>query len=531
MGSAAVTQAPGHRLYSPFGFGRGDTFLVDNTGTRLHTWPPAPTNRVSGTYLEPDGTLLRSSARVGSPSFGTGRGGVVERVAFDGTVQWQFVFDPAQYWIHHDVERLPNGNVLMIAWEILSRDDAEDAGRDPAFLVNSVWLPDAILEVQQTGPTTGDVVWEWHFMDHVIQDRFPTKVNFGVVADHPERLDINFPAELTVSGEWNHCNSLDYDPTRDLILVNSPFQQELYVIDHSTTSAEAAGHTGGNYGKGGDFVYRWGNPRAYRAGAAADQKLFFQHGAHFIPEGLPGAGNILLFNNDAGVRSGLLFSSVGEFVPPATFDLPPGEAWGPPDFSWEYTDAVPTAMYSQGMSNAVRLPNGNTLVDSGLQGWLFELDPTDQIVWQLFETTTAGNPVSVFQARYYERDLWADREATSVAAPANVRFDLRAGAPQRDRLYVMLGSANGTSPGVALGGATVPLNPDAYFRFTATVAGSALPSFLGVLDETGSATADLALPPLPGLAGLTLHHAFAVVDPTSMQVVRVSNPVSLRFEP
>ena len=52
---------------------------------------------------------------------------------------------------------------------------------------------------------------------------------------------------------------------------------ELWVIDHSTKTAEAAIHEGGRSGKGGDLLYRWGNPRAYRAGTVKDQKLFGQH--------------------------------------------------------------------------------------------------------------------------------------------------------------------------------------------------------------------------------------------------------------
>ncbi len=65
---------------------------------------------------------------------------------------------------------------------------------------------------------------------------------------------------------------------------------ELWVIDHSTTAEEAAGEKG-------DLLYRWGNPRAYRAGTVSDQQLFWAHNTHWIAPGLPGEGNVLVFNN------------------------------------------------------------------------------------------------------------------------------------------------------------------------------------------------------------------------------------------
>ena len=527
---APAQVAPGHRMYAPHG--TTETYLVDVNGAVIHTWPGGypPGN---GVYHEPDGTLIRSGMAPGNPGIG-GSGGAVQRLQLDGTVLWDFLWADDDHWGHHDIELMPNGNVLIVSWDKLTVQDAIDAGRDPALISGSAWLPDAIVEIQQTGPTTGTVVWEWHVMDHVIQDHDVTKANFGVVADHPELLDINYPPSTISNGDWNHANSIDYDPDSDLILINFPFQDEFYLIDHSTTTAEAAGHTGGNFGKGGDFLYRWGNPAAYRAGTSADQTLFNPHGTKFIPDGLPGEGNIILFNNQYGSQFGQDYSAVFELELPASFALAPGAAYGPSGPIWTYIAPNPTDLYSSGLSNAERLPNGNTLVDSGRQdGWLFEVTSAGQKVWEYFNTMPTPNAL-VFQVSYYERTLWGDVQSLSTSAGGSVGFDLIAGSQHAGLAYFVLGSLSGTDPGLPAGASVLPLNFDAYLLFTLTKPNSAiLQGSLGTLDALGKATASFVLSPGAGsaAAGSTVHHAFAVIDVLAAEVTHTSNAVPISLLP
>lgn len=389
----ALAQGPGtswegQTLFSPLS--GAATYLIDNQGEVMHTWP----GNGRSVYLLDDGTLIRTLLG----NLGTD----VEYVDWDGAVTWSYNASDATHEYHHDVELMPNGNLLMIVREFKTPPEAHAAGRDPSLLVGGVFKPETIIEVQPTGPTSGTVVWEWKMFDHLIQDFDPAMANFGVVADHPELLDINFPAENITGGDWNHANAIAYNPALDQIILNSRHQSEFWVIDHSTTTAEAAGHTGGTYGRGGDFLYRWGNPQAYRAGTAADQTLFGPHDPQWIEPGLPGAGNILIFNNGFGRPQGD-FSSLDEIIPPLTafgdYIQTPGAAFGPLDPVWSYVANVPTDFYAPFISGVQRLPNGNTLACDGPAGRLFEVTNSMQVVWEYLNPFPDPGNKFVFRAR------------------------------------------------------------------------------------------------------------------------------------
>jgi len=352
---------------------------------------------------------------------GGGAGGRVQEFTWDGELVWDFELASDTQLLHHDIERLPNGNVLMIVWERKTAEEAIAAGRNPRLQGNRDLQPDFLVEVKPTGKTTGEIVWEWHIWDHLIQDHDSTKASHGDVAAHPELIDINYtegwaeqlsekeaeklrslgylgPRGRGLAGprgpDWTHTNSIAYNAQLDQIVLSVHAFHEIWVIDHSTTTEEAAGHAGGRSGKGGDLLYRWGNPRAYRAGKHADQRLFAQHDACWIPPGLPGEGHLMVFNNGRGRPEGN-YSSVDEIVPPPVdkqgrYARKSGAAFGPEKPVWSYAAPKKAEFFASHICGAHRLPNGNTIICSGERATIFEVTPQKEVVWKYTNPRRGG---------------------------------------------------------------------------------------------------------------------------------------------
>ena len=380
------------------------TYLIDMNENVIHTWE---SNYIQGlaAYLLEDGSIIRSCLPYGNPTFmGGGITGRVEIISWDGELLWGFDYSNDQVCMHHDLEVLPNGNVLMIAWEYKTKAQAVTAGRNPSNIAFNKFFPDQIIEVKPTGPASGEIVWQWHAWDHLIQDFDYTKNNYGVVTDHPELIDINY---FIGSPDWMHTNSIDYNEEFDQIMISLHNFDEIWVIDHSTTTYEAKGHTGGNSGMGGDLLYRWGNPQTYRAGNTNDKKLFGQHDAQWIKSGCPGEGNILVFNNGWN-RPGGQYSTVDEFIPPVDengdYHKDAESPYDPEEQIWIYSKEVPNDFVALGISGASRLPNGNTLICNGPNGYFFEVTPEKDTVWDY--TNPYPNLIlnAVFKIQRYSED-------------------------------------------------------------------------------------------------------------------------------
>lgn len=415
----------GYTLFSPLN--SRTTYLINNEGAVVHQWASRHLPGIS-VYLLDNGHLLRAtkSAPQGNRYFAAGgAGGGVEELDWNGRVRWEYRYATERHRQHHDIERLPNGNILMIAWERKSAAAAVAAGRDPELLKEGELWPDHVIEVKPTS-SGGEIVWQWHLWDHLIQDRDPAKKNYGTVGAHPERVDINFVGTMTGNpgvADWTHMNAVDYNAELDQIMLSVHGFNEIWVIDHSTTAAEAAGHRGGRYGKGGDILYRWGNPRAYRAGGPEDQQLFGQHDAKWIAKGLPGQDHILVFNNGLN-RSGKGkgYSSVVEIKPPVDkrggYSVGKERRYGPARPVWTYRAGISGGFYSAYISGAQRMPNGNTLICNGYNGRFFEVTPRGKTVWSYINPfgTAAENASTVirkngvFRAERYAADHPAIRD-------------------------------------------------------------------------------------------------------------------------
>ena len=248
----------GYTIFTPM-LGR-NAYLIDMNGEVIHTWPiPAswrdPEIRESARLLE-DGMLARSKT-VGDGS----TPGTYQLVDWDGTVVWEYESDREDLSGHHDFRfirnpKLGQRTLIYSATRETPHEKILALGADPALRESYDTRPDGLVEVDMDG----NIVWEWNISDHVVQDFGPNLPGYGVVSEHPGKLDINFGPG--VSGNWIHMNGWDFNEVLDHVVINNSRMSEFYVVDHGATfvpgdprrSRELAASDAG------DFIYRWGNP-------------------------------------------------------------------------------------------------------------------------------------------------------------------------------------------------------------------------------------------------------------------------------
>ena len=378
-----------------------DVYLINTCGEVVNQW--SFSQRAPVNYLLENGNILKAGRNV------------LEIHDWDDNVIWEVDVRDFGLGQHHDVEAMPNGNILILMRDIYTPEEAIAQGRraDLVADVDEV-QSEKIIEIQPVGTDQLVVVWEWKFWDHLIQDHDNTKPNFGVISDHPELIDLNIETQSNL--DWIHTNGIDYNPDLDQIVVSARHTSEIYIIDHSTTTAEAASHSGGNSGVGGDFLWRWGNPRMYGQGTVDDQTLFGQHDPSWIPEGYPNEGMISVFSN--GLDRVPDFSSVHlietQIDSEGNYELTSG-IFEPMEFHWSWSGTIlGETMFSISQSGANMQPNGNFVVCEATKGRISEISPEGDLLWSYLnpvalspvmqgETIPSGQNV-VFKSEKYPAD-------------------------------------------------------------------------------------------------------------------------------
>jgi hypothetical protein len=385
----ATAQAQIYNGYTLYASQNSTTaYLVDSNGVNtFHSWTGLGSGIGYSCHLEPGGTLVRAAKATGVSFSGGPICGKITKHDYNGNLTWNYDYSTTNYCTHHDVHPMPNGNVLVIAYERKTATEVTAVGGTQSI---EMW-PDKIVEIQPTGATTGTVVWEWKSWDHLMQNVDPNKPSYVTsLANNPQLLNINYKQ----AKDWQHVNGVDYNPILDQIAFSSHNHNEWYIIDHSTTTAEAAGHTGGNSGKGGDILYRWGNPPAY--GASGTAILNVTHDAHWNGEDVPNPGRLGGYNNK-GVSSNA--SAADEVDPPINgynYDIVLGQAFAPSTYTYRFGSSATYGFYSSNMGSTQTLPNGNRLICSATQGKFFEVNTNNQV---LYTKTVSGG--SLPQAHKY----------------------------------------------------------------------------------------------------------------------------------
>ncbi|MCW1953287.1 MAG: aryl-sulfate sulfotransferase [Flavobacteriia bacterium] len=342
--------------------GQNAAYLVNHEGDKLKEW--SFDNRL-GNDLEitPSGSLL-GSFKVNEPFFSFGGfGGHIKKLSANGSVIWEYVVNTENEIAHHDATEMPNGNILIMIWERISEEQLSDVGLAPGHDI----FTEKLIEVN---PETDEIVWQWRSWEHIVQELDVSKDLYGLVHEHPNKINIAY--NDLENGDWMHANGIFYDSSKDLIYMSVNFYSEVWVIDHSTNIQESATDQGGQYNRGGDLIYRFGNPAAF-GGDASSRFLFNNHHPSLVQDTYPGAGNLLIFNNGSNNEQSIAY----ELSLPS-FSQNMMQTYESPQSVWSYSHPD---LYFPRISGMVRLPNGNTLICEGDYGY-WEVTAQGQIAWK-----------------------------------------------------------------------------------------------------------------------------------------------------
>lgn len=371
----------GYILFSVVGYPYA--YLIDNDGQLINRW--SSEHPIVATYLLPNGHLL-ISVNLGQQNFPIGGTGRIEEYDWEGNLVWSFEYASEENVMHHDIAPLPNGNVLFAAYERISVEQQHELGIQTMPGGGDLFY-DVILEVDRQ---TSEIVWDWHIVDHLVQDEYPEAATYGFPADFSNQLDPQYQpylGGLNFLRDRSHINGIDYNAALDEVLVSMWYTGEVWVIDRQLD----------------ELVYRWGNPAAYNRGVDGENQLFLQHDPTWLEN-----GDILIFNNGHPVQR--RFSSVVRIELPREADgsyrLIADSSYEPVAPVWEWRADPPTDFFAIATSGAQMLPSGNVLISHGTLAHIFEITPEGDTIWEYDTSFLADGvtPARLFKARYYPQE-------------------------------------------------------------------------------------------------------------------------------
>jgi len=415
---------PGYVLFAPQ---NSDTvFLIDKSNNVKNYWVGANTADVGlNAYLLPNGHLLHSQNIRGSMGSGN-PGGRVLMTAWDGSPVWSCTINSDTLQQSHDVYPISDSNVLVSAWELIPWSEVEKAGRT-CCINDTTGFPGmwsgVVLELSQVGDTA-EIVWKWRFWDHLIVDPdYPCTSNpvstSNLISAHPELLNLNYLGSPNGNyKDWIHMNALCYNPVLKQIMISSRNLNEIYIIEYTGDKCSTAAHSGGTYGKGGDFLYRWGNPAAYCAGDTSQQQFFGQHSPYWLDPYGPNPNHILInndgflgwYNYESCMNPNQQIATTFDFLDAPynastqSYGMAPYQACGPSSLLSSIKAPTPGTTYNNEFEgNVQQLPNGNLLVCAAKanhkNGLLYEISSTGgEPLWQY---NLDGHEGGVFRCYYY----------------------------------------------------------------------------------------------------------------------------------
>lgn len=363
-----------------FTAGSQRTYLIDMNGNVLHRWDysgfparmldPALTGGVKGEIGVQISTVPQDSS-AGEISLVPGQRSEFRDLTFgyvdwSGTTLWEWGTQaPGGAALqHHDWALLANGDTLLLANRV---------GPLKGFGARQMLDP-VIYEVNRSGK----IVWSWAASQHLDEFGFtPAELALLKSASSQDYLHFN---DMEVLGPNHWEKSGDVRFAAENIVISSRNANFIAIVSRKT--GKVVWRLGPNFAP---LKQPYGAWPAQRVPYLVD-RFSGQHDAHMIPEGLPGAGNILLFDNEGegGYPPAIMPMIAGSRV----LEIDPVKR----EVVWQYT-GTKASFFSPYISSAQRLPNGNTLIDEGIDGRFFQVTPQGKIVWEYvspFARSTSG---------------------------------------------------------------------------------------------------------------------------------------------